>query len=464
MTQDQKKTFILFLFLLLLSFVIRVIRISQGLWYDEIHTFARFVLLPWPKIFTTMIVPNNHILYTFLAKLSITIFGVKEWSLRLPALIAGGLTPPVCYLLFRRRAGDISAFLAGLFMAVSFWMVWFSQDARGYSAVILFSVLSQVLYTEFIHNFNRRTAVYYIICSVIGCYFYFYNGFVISAQIAFGFFLWATARKERKAVIFTLPALALILSAALYLPVMPDLAKFARAEGSDIAGRWLDLYFLKEVIKMLASTRSLVLGIPAFVIFLIGLVRLGKSWPEICWLYILAAALLIIFTRVMTFFIYPRFLAFEIPFYFLAGAEALGLVEDEVRKYVRRIPRYSIQAALAVIICFFLCFGLAKYYRLGKQGFKQAAEYIQRNYPGKTVLSFGLANQELLYYDPYAVPWPGRTKLYPVDLMGNLVVASHPWSWATYNREMILKFCNLEKTWPSAGYDENAVYLFNCPP
>jgi mannosyltransferase len=462
-SKPERGTGFMFATLLALSLGLRLFRINQGLWYDEIDTLLKFVRSDWLKIMTSVPVPNNHILYTILAKISVTLFGEKEWTLRLPALIAGALTPPACFLLFRTRVRTASAFWAGLFMVLSFWMVWFSQDARGYSGLILFCALSQILYLRWLENKKIGTAILYLLCTAAGFYFYFYAGFVIAGQVVFGLGKWLMDRKGQKASVFILPVVALFISALFYLPALSDLTGYLGAkEARDLAGRWLDLRFIIELLKLLSGAGFLWFAIFAGFLFLLGLPRLWKVWPGICLLYLLAGAFLILFTWVMRVFIYPRFLSFLIPFFFLALACGAELVADQVRKIFPSLKPHLIQSALALLVCGSLVHGLAGYYQFGKQGFKPAAEYISRNFSGVRVISFGLADEEFLYYAPQALPWPGARPLSADDLAGKLIVASHPWSWSPANFGTIRQNCRQEKVWPSAGYQENDVYLFRC--
>jgi len=140
----------------------------------------------------------------------------------------------------------------------------------------------------------------------------------------------------------------------------------------------------------------------------------------------------------------------------------LDCFEDLARKIHPALKPNRIRPALSLLVCGFLVFGLAGYYKFGKQGFKPAAQYIDKNFPGAPVLSFGLADEEFLYYAPQALPWPGARPLSDNDLAGRLIVASHPWSWSPSNFERIRRDCRQEKIWPSAGYRENDVYLFRC--
>ena len=80
----------------ILALLLRAPALGQSLWYDEIVTLFNYVLQPWSAIVKGQYSPNNHILFSLLAKLitpengdvgDITIL------LRLPSFIAGALVP-----------------------------------------------------------------------------------------------------------------------------------------------------------------------------------------------------------------------------------------------------------------------------------------------------------------------------------------------------------------------------------
>ena len=45
--------------------------------------------VPWSDLWSPYFDANHHVLYTFLAKLSVSLLGASELSMRLPSLIAG---------------------------------------------------------------------------------------------------------------------------------------------------------------------------------------------------------------------------------------------------------------------------------------------------------------------------------------------------------------------------------------
>jgi len=464
MTPGQKKIIPPFLTLAVISFALRLYHVNQGLWFDEIHTLAFYASKDLHTVLTSLKEPNNHILFSLLAKISITIFGISEWSFRLPSVIFGGLTPPVCYLLFRKKAGELCSFLAGVFMSLSFWMVWYSQDGRGYAGLILFSVLSQVLYLDWLEKGGKRTAVLYLASAAISAYFFLYGIFVIAGQIAYGFLIWLRAGKEKKMTSFLLPVIALAVVLVLYAPGLPDLLSYALSPqgGRNIRSAWFNLQFFRDLAETLSGIHFLWFAVLMCGISVLGLFRLFKLWPGLVCLYLSAAGLLIFSILAARVFICARFLTFLIPFFFLGAAAAIDWFAGATNKKLPLLEKNIIAVSLAALICFCLSVSLARYYKLGKQGFKDAALYIQKNHPGKPVVSFGMANIEFLFYCPHARPHPGIKPLSPDDVTGGVLAAFYPQSWSPGNVDFIRNSCELEKEWPSAGYANSTVYLYNC--
>ena len=61
---------------------------TQSFTVDESTSYLEYVRGPWARVFQHYD-PNNHVLYSLLAKLSIHAFRVSEFTLRLPSVMAG---------------------------------------------------------------------------------------------------------------------------------------------------------------------------------------------------------------------------------------------------------------------------------------------------------------------------------------------------------------------------------------
>jgi uncharacterized membrane protein len=111
---------------------------SQSLWMDEIATVADAHAFGNGGL--TAIANADHIapLYSIIVWIGTMINGDSEFMARLPSAIAGTLTVPMFYLLGTRlfrsqNVGLISAVLA----ALSPFAVWYGQEARGYTLLLL---------------------------------------------------------------------------------------------------------------------------------------------------------------------------------------------------------------------------------------------------------------------------------------------------------------------------------------
>jgi hypothetical protein len=112
---------------------LRLWHVGRAIRYDEAATYLNFVSKPFYRALSNYSYPNNHLLHTLLARLSILTLGDTTLALRLPALVAGCLTIPLAWLtgrvLYNRDAGVLAA---GLVAALPTF-IEFSVNARGYS-------------------------------------------------------------------------------------------------------------------------------------------------------------------------------------------------------------------------------------------------------------------------------------------------------------------------------------------
>src|SRR5690242_18593692 len=78
--------------IIVLALLVRMAPLGQSLWYDEIVTLVNSVGQPWGSIVKGQYTPNNHILFSLLAKLITPQIGNladQTILVRLPSLIAG---------------------------------------------------------------------------------------------------------------------------------------------------------------------------------------------------------------------------------------------------------------------------------------------------------------------------------------------------------------------------------------
>lgn len=121
---------------------------TQSFVYDEALTWEHFILAPASNIFH-FFDANHHFLNSLLARISTSIFGVSEWSMRLPALAGAALYFTACYRLARTAFGDSFTMLLAVALATLNPLVLdFMVAARGYGMALALWMWAAALLLE----------------------------------------------------------------------------------------------------------------------------------------------------------------------------------------------------------------------------------------------------------------------------------------------------------------------------
>lgn len=168
--------------LTILGAALRIIGLNKGLWWDEISFLINTVRHPLVEIITVFPGDTQHPLYSILARLSIDLFGEHPWSLRLPAMIFGTLSIPAIYMLGVAVSTQAEALIAAALLSVSYHHVWFSQNARGYTALAFWALLSTMFLLEGIRTGHRRPYVLYAVAASLGIYTHLTMTFLVASH------------------------------------------------------------------------------------------------------------------------------------------------------------------------------------------------------------------------------------------------------------------------------------------
>ncbi|MDB4898523.1 MAG: hypothetical protein JWN53_331, partial [Gemmatimonadetes bacterium] len=117
------------------AIVCRTVALVQPIRYDEAVTWALFTSRNWWTILSTYPNPNNHVLFSLLAKATSALAPTEPWALRLPAFVAGVAIVPLTWAVGRRLAGRTTALLGAALAAGSTSLILYSTNARGHTIV-----------------------------------------------------------------------------------------------------------------------------------------------------------------------------------------------------------------------------------------------------------------------------------------------------------------------------------------
>lgn len=134
----------------------RLLPLWQPMRYDESVTWAYFAGRSWSTIVSSYPFPNNHVLFSLLAKATSSIAPFQPWALRLPAFVAGVAIVPLVWAVGRRVATPAVGLVGAALAAGSTTLILYSTNARGYSIVVaLFLVM--LLVADRIRESGRPT-------------------------------------------------------------------------------------------------------------------------------------------------------------------------------------------------------------------------------------------------------------------------------------------------------------------
>jgi len=162
---------------------------NQSLWNDELASQFKSNQTNLSEVINIGVrhdvhPPGYHILLYFVEKY----IGDSESVLRLPSAISGALSIFIIFLLGVRLYSYKEGLIASMLIAVSWCPIFYSQEARSYSLLLLFSLLATYFWIVLIKALDEESklscysTVGYIIFSIILCYLHYFGLYLIGLQ------------------------------------------------------------------------------------------------------------------------------------------------------------------------------------------------------------------------------------------------------------------------------------------
>jgi mannosyltransferase len=115
---------------------------AKSFWFDECFTRLA-TLAPLGDSLAALLVAGIYSpLYFLLLRPATALAGVSEYAFRFLSAACGVLAIPAIYQLGRKLIGETGGVAAALLLAACPFHIWYSQDARMYAPMALFSVLA----------------------------------------------------------------------------------------------------------------------------------------------------------------------------------------------------------------------------------------------------------------------------------------------------------------------------------
>lgn len=393
-------------FVFVLAAAVRAHRLDAPLWFDEIWMIIDCVRHPLPESFRTFASDNNHPLYSFLATACARVFGETAWAIRLPAALFGAASVAAVHVFARRRLGGRAAVAASLLLALSFHHVGFSQNARGYTGLLLFTVVSSHGLLCALETGRRSAWVLQGIALALCVTLHLTGVFTAFGHLAV--LAWAAFRRpawlhpgglRAAALGFVLATLTAL---AAYALVLPQVVHFflLRPDRAAVDAAWTDpWWFVAETARSLGfgvGPGLAILGVAA-VVAVAGLVAAGRRSLPLVLLTVVPAGVTAAVMLAMGRNLWPRLFFASSGFGALvATVGALAFVRAVLgRVPAGKAPRIAARAETAVVVLLVLCAAatLPRAFALPKQDFEAPQRYLAaERRAGEPVYAVGMAS------------------------------------------------------------------------
>lgn len=396
--------------IILLALALRVVGLGTDLWIDEIVTLTQFVRPPWSQMLLSYDLANNHLLNSILVKLAVGVLGEAEWAVRLPALVFGVGGVWALARLGALVAPRREALGAALLLAVSYHHIFFSQNARGYTALLFWATLATVFLIRLREAPSGRAAFGYIATMSLAVLSQLLAVFVLAGHaLAFLLFRHAGAaahlRQPPRLGLWALGgagAMVLILNAHL----LPQMLDYFATEGREVIGYRSPGSFLAGLVAGLPRSPllwpALAVGLP---VSLLGFRSYRRQSPFLAALWVAPFAVMVLTVVAVGFGVYPRFFIFVLPPFLLVlvrGVEEVArLLRERLGPRLPGFPWARLPLALLLGGTLASLALLPGYYRHPKQDFRGALEFVlAARGPGEPVVTADLAAIGYRYYAP----------------------------------------------------------------
>jgi mannosyltransferase len=370
--------------IVVLAVAVRIPGLGDGLWYDEIETLVSYIRSPMGVILTTFDSKNQHMLFSLAARGSVRLLGESAWALRVPAMLFGVASVAALYWLGRLITGWKESVAAAAILAFSYHHVWFSQNARGYTGLLLWTLLGTGLLLQMLSDTRPRgwgRPLGYGLVMSLAMLTHATAVFVILSHALLVAGLSLQRRPGLGSPAFVVPVLGLLLAGtltlqlhALVLPQFLDTMLAPTMAGTDT--EWKSPVWL-----VLESLRGLQRGVPGGWAALaagaaIGVTGLVDYWRQsrlVTAAMLLPLALTVAAIMVMNHNLWPRF------FFFGAGFGVLIVVRGLFVAPRLVLPDRTATAVAAGLVALFVLGNAALLPRAWgpKQDFEGALEVVE---------------------------------------------------------------------------------------
>lgn len=250
----------------------------QSAWLDELHTLNetnpsfKFMEV-YQEVFKGEQMP---VLYFYFIHIFLKLFGYSVLVARLFSVFLGITSIYATYLLGRELMNKKTGLIAAVLIAVNFFHLYYSQEARPYIFLYLFTTISFLSLIKFIKDSSLKNACLYGVITALMLYGHFFALFTIFAQYLFLMFVLSKTDHDKRKNFFLRVVLSGSIILVMHIPSIKILWNVSKISSFWVQMPTLDIY--TTIFKGFFGNAEMLL----FVVGLVGIFYFIKlfSNPE----------------------------------------------------------------------------------------------------------------------------------------------------------------------------------------
>jgi 4-amino-4-deoxy-L-arabinose transferase-like glycosyltransferase len=182
---------------------------AQSLWNDELSSWEQSHQPTLAEVIEKGVRPT-----TYPPAYQVLVYYVERWvgdsekALRFPSAVAGVLAIFAVFFLGKQLYSQREGLIAAALVAFSYQPIYYSQEARVYSFLLLFSILSSHFWFRIAGRLEARLApdlpsqVGYVACAIVAIYLHYFGLLLVALQLA-GLFAFSAAQPRQLARVWS---------------------------------------------------------------------------------------------------------------------------------------------------------------------------------------------------------------------------------------------------------------------
>lgn len=341
----------------------------------------------------------------------------SEFTLRFFDFIYGSAGLIAFYFLARLLKSE-SRFVVVTLTLLTFSAVhhYYSQDARGYTAIVLLSIIQFLCLWQAIHSSGTALNWWfgYYVSMALAFYFSLFTFFLLATNFFWGVGVlllsstFSSRQKKEKVLLLSAITFLLLMTIGFWLIFALPNMKSHQVEQEKLSLPLTILFLADSMIKFCGG--NVVFAVLFFGVILLGWWTVPKSWR-----LILLYPFLFLFVALIGFLLAPtahflhiRYLIAVLPMLFLAFSLSLTSASHLIK------PRTLFYFALGLILLSYLIVnfnGIRRNFLTEKQNWRAAANFIARHFQPDDVIFAGANSCSVVLY--YYLPASLRNQLSP---------------------------------------------------